>query len=147
MSDLDYFALEPAIVARLTDQLPELEVVYTPFSVDNMLELTNAAIAAHVIYAGDRVGESVGNGRANAVYQRWLVVLAIRDDSAQLEQTQSIRAIAAPLIIKLLRALQGFNPQISGYRALQRTDDGVGVGHAPGFGYFPYLFESQMLVV
>lgn len=147
MSDLNYFALEPAIVERLKDQIPELEDVYTPFSVDNMLELTNNAVAAHVIYAGDRVGDSVGNGRANAVYQQWLVVLAVRDDGAQSGQTQSLRAIAAPLIVKLLRALQGFNPQISGYRALQRTNDGVGIGHSAGFGYFPYLFESQMLVV
>lgn len=145
MSNLDYFAIEPVLVERVKTLLPELEQVYTPFSVDDMIELSNNALAAHIVYDGDRVGDAVGNGKANAVYQRWYVILAIRDDSAQSGETASIRAIAAPLISKLLHGLQGYNPQINGYRELKRSDGGIGVGHAAGFGYFPFSFEIQML--
>lgn len=148
MSDLDYFALEPVIVARIKECLPELaDAVYTPFSADEMLQLANDDMAVSVIYAGDRVGDSAGNGRANAVYQQWLIVLSINDPGAQLDQTASLRAIAAPLIVRLLKGLQGFNPNTSPYKPLQRIDAGVSVGHASSYGYFPFLFESQMLVV
>lgn len=148
MSNLDYFALEPVIVERIKECLPEAkDAVYTPFSVDEMLELANDDIAVHVIYVGDRVGESAGSGKANAVYQQWLVVLSINDPESQLEQTSSLRAIAAPLIVRLLKGLQGFNPNVTPYRALQRASAGVSVGHASSYGYFPFLFESQMLVV
>lgn len=148
MSNLNYFALEPAIVARIKECLPEVaDAVYTPFSVDEMLELANDDVAVSVIYVGDRVGDSAGNGKANAVYQQWLVILSINDPEAQLAQTTSLRAIAAPWIVRLLRALQGFNPNTSPYKPLQRIDAGVSVGHASSYGYFPFLFESQMLVV
>ena len=146
MSDLNYFALEPVIVDRIKSAMPEIDEVYTPFSVDEMLELTNSPISAHVIYVGDRVGESVGQGKANSVYQQWLVVLAINDPGAQQQQTKTLRATAAPLINKLLGAMQGFDPQVTRYRPFKRTNDGVGVGHSAGFAYFPFMIESQMLV-
>lgn len=148
MSNLNYFALEPAIKARVEAEMPELEEVYTPFSVDQMLQLTNASPSVSIIYAGDRVGDSVGNGKANAVYQQWLVVLSVNEASAQLGDTSQIRTIAAPLITKLLEALQGWNPQVPRYKVLMRVNAGVSVGSDDsGNAYFPFLFESQMLVV
>lgn len=145
MSDLNYFALEPAIKARVEAEMPELEEVYTPFSVDQMLQLTNASPSVSIIYAGDRVGDSAGNGKANAVYQQWLVVLSVNEASAQLGDTSDIRTIAAPLIAKLLCALQGWWPDIAPFQELSRVNAGVSVGSDDsGNGYFPFLFESQM---
>ena len=67
----DYFAVEPKIV-ELLETNKDILAVNTPFSVDDMLQITNIAPALNVIYVGDRVGESVGQGRANTVTQQWL---------------------------------------------------------------------------
>lgn len=142
----NYFALEPVLVERIKSGMPDVIAVYTPFSVDDMLQLTNASPSVSIIYAGDRVVDEAGNGKASVIYQQWLVVLAVRDDSSQLDQTQSLRAKADPLIRQILAAMQGFNPNIAGYRAFKRVADGVGVGSAAGFGYFPFMFESQVFI-
>ena len=57
----NYFALEPAIKGRLAG-IDSIQAIYTPFSVDDMLESTAVAPSISVIYVDDRVGESAGNG-------------------------------------------------------------------------------------
>lgn len=147
MQNLNYFAMEPVIVARLKSEIPELEEVYTPFSVDDMLQLTNVSPSVSIIYVGDRVGDSAGAGKASQVYQQWLMVLSINDATAQLEQTNSIRASAAPLIFKLLKAFQGYRPGIVPYGAFKRANAGVEVGSdGAGNAYFPFLFEIEVYV-
>lgn len=142
----NYFALDEVLVNRITTELPELTAVYTPFSVDDMLQLTNSSPSVSIIYTGDRVSDDAGKGKASVIFQQWLVVLCVNDASAQLDKTQSIRAMADPLILKLLAALQGFNPNVAGYREFKRVADGVGVGSASGFAYFPFMFESQVFI-
>ncbi|MFS1560238.1 hypothetical protein ACLIL2_006205 [Acinetobacter radioresistens] len=117
--------------------------VNTPFSVDDMLQITNIAPALNVIYVGDRVGDNVGQGRSNMVTQQWLIVLTVRDASSQLNQTSNIRKEADPLIRELLSKMQGFNPQIAGFRSFERVDAGVQIGSSSGFAYFPFLFEIK----
>lgn len=148
MSNPKYFALEPAIVARIKECLPEVDdaAVYTPFSVDDMIDLANDEVAVSIIYAGYRMGDSAGKGKAVSEYQKWLVVLSVRDVEAQQEQTLSLRAKADPFITKLLSALQGWNPNIQGYREFNRVDPGVGVGYESSYGYFPFMFESLSIV-
>lgn len=147
MQDLNYFAMEPEIVARLKTGIPELEEVYTPFSVDQMLELTNLTPSAHVIYVGDRVADNAGKGEGSEIYQQWLLVLSLNDAAAQLEQTNSIRASAAPLIRKLLMAFQGFSPDIIPFGTFKRVHAGVEVGSDDaGNAYFPFLFEIEVYV-
>ena len=140
----DYFAVEPKIV-ELLETNKDILAVNTPFSVDDMLQITNIAPALNVIYVGDRVGDSVGQGRANTVTQQWLIVLAVRDASSQLDQTSNIRKEADPLIRELLSKMQGFNPQVAGFRSCERFDAGVQIGSSAGFAYFPVLFEIKFI--
>ena len=65
----NYFALESIIKGRLAG-IDSIQAIYTPFSVDDMLESTAVAPSISVIYVDDRVGESAGNGTASIVYQQ-----------------------------------------------------------------------------
>ncbi len=140
----DYFALEPVIVERLK-AIAGVLAINTPFNVDDMLQITNCSPSLNVIYVGDRVGESAGRGRAVPITQQWLIVLAVNDASSQLEETSNIRKTADPFIREILAKMQGFDPEITGFRPFERVDSGVNVGSASGFAYFPYLFESQVI--
>ncbi|CAD9195564.1 MULTISPECIES: phage tail terminator protein [Acinetobacter] len=140
----DYFALEPVIVERLKD-IEGILAINTPFSIDDMLQVVNVSPSLNVIYVGDQVGESVGRGRSAPITQQWLVVLAVQDASAQLEETSNIRKIADPFIREILAKMQGFDPKVTGYRPFERVNAGVQVGSAAGFAYFPFLFESKLL--
>jgi hypothetical protein len=142
-----YFALGPAIKQRIETCVDGLIEVYTPFSVEDMLKMNSASPSVSVIWVDERVGESAGRGKAAPVNQQWLVVFSIHDASAQLQDTESIREKAEPFIEQLLEALMGWNPGIPGFRPLERINAGVPPGSSSGFAYFPFLFESQMLVV
>lgn len=141
-----YFAVGDAIVSQIRSNFSddELIAIYTPFDIDDVAQVVNASPSVCVIYLGDRVADDAGRGRVVSVYQQWLVVLAIHDASAQLEYTDSIRKKASPLLVKLLQLLQGFNPELSGFRELHRVTATVRGGSSAGFAYFPFMFEIQM---
>lgn len=145
----DYFALQQPIVDKIAQAIQVSGnpiTTYTPASVDDMLQLTNVAPAVHVIYLDDRVEGSAGNGVASACYQQWLVVLCVRHAGSQLQTTKDLLAVASPLIINLLKALQGFDAQQKGYRPLKRVTAGATHGIKAGLGYFPFLFEAQFFL-
>lgn len=142
----NYFALEPVLLERIRAEVDGLIAVYTPFSVEDMFQLTNASPSVSLIYTGDRVVDDAGKGKASVIYQQWLVALAVREESAQLDQTQSLRTKADPLIRQILAALQGFNPNIAGFRDLKRVPENLGVASSAGFSYFPFMFESQVFI-
>ena len=140
----NYFALEPIIKAHLQD-IESIQAVYTPFSVDDMLESTAVAPSISVIYVDDRVGESAGNGSASIVYQQWLVVLCVEEAGSQLEDTTQIRNTASPMILEILKRMQGFNPDVLGFKQFKRANAGVQHMSAAGKLWLPYLFECQMI--
>lgn len=140
----NYFALEPIIKAHLQD-IESIQAVYTPFSVDDMLESTAVAPSISVIYVDDRVGESAGNGSASIVYQQWLIVLCVEDAGSQLEDTTQIRNAASPMILEILKRMQGFNPDVFGFKQFKRANAGVQHMSAAGKLWLPYLFECQMI--
>lgn len=140
----NYFALESIIKGRLQD-IESIQAVYTPFSVDDMLESTAVAPSISVIYVDDRVGESAGNGSASIVYQQWLVVLCVEDAGSQLEDTTQIRNAASPMILEILKRMQGFNPDVLGFKQFKRANAGVQHISAAGKLWLPYLFECQMI--
>lgn len=140
----NYFALEPIIKAHLQD-IESIQAVYTPFSVDDMLESTAVAPSISVIYVDDRVGESAGNGSASIVYQQWLVVLCVEEAGSQLEDTTQIRNEASPMILEILKRMQGFNPDVLGFKQFKRANAGVQHMSAAGKLWLPYLFECQMI--
>ncbi|ENW78663.1 hypothetical protein F909_03625 [Acinetobacter sp. ANC 3929] len=139
----DYFAVEPILVEQIKTGMPELLEVNTPFTIEAMLESSNNAPSVSVIYFDDRVSETVSNGSSSTIFQQWLVVLCVRDAGAQLQNTNSLRKEADPFIRKLLDTLQGFNPQIPGYRMFKRANSPVRIGNSPGFAFFPFMFEIQ----
>ncbi|WP_151834596.1 phage tail terminator protein [Acinetobacter junii] len=140
----NYFALESIIKGRLAG-IDSIQAIYTPFSVDDMLESTAVAPSISVIYVDDRVGESAGNGSASIVYQQWLIVLCVEDAGSQLEDTTLIRNAASPMIIEILKRMQGFNPDVLGFKQFKRANAGVPHMSAAGKLWLPYLFECQMI--
>ena len=140
----NYFALESIIKGRLAG-IDSIQAIYTPFSVDDMLESTAVAPSISVIYVDDRVGESAGNGSASIVYQQWLIVLCVEDAGSQLEDTTQIRNAASPMIIEILKRMQGFNPDVLGLKQFKRANAGVQHMSAAGKLWLPYLFECQMI--
>ncbi|OBY75904.1 phage tail terminator protein [Acinetobacter gyllenbergii] len=140
----NYFALEMIIKERLQG-IDSIQAIYTPFSVDDMLECTAVAPSISIIYVDDRVGESAGNGSASVVYQQWLVVLCVEEAGSQLEDTTLIRRAASPMIIEILKRMQGFNPQTLGFKQFKRANAGVQHMSAAGKLWLPYLFECQLI--
>ena len=140
----NYFALEPIIKEHLQD-IDSIQAVYTPFSVDDMLESTAVAPSISIIYVDDRIGESAGNGAASVVYQQWLVVLCVEEAGSQLEDTTLIRNAASPMILEILKRMQGFNPEILGFKQFKRANAGVQHMSAAGKLWLPYLFECQLI--
>ncbi|MEG2267410.1 MAG: hypothetical protein RSC68_24165 [Acinetobacter sp.] len=140
----NYFALESIIKGRLVG-IDSIQAIYTPFSVDDMLESTAVAPSISVIYVDDRVGESAGNGSASIVYQQWLIVLCVEDAGSQLEDTTQIRNAASPMILEILKRMQGFNPEILGFKQFKRANAGVQHMSAAGKLWLPYLFECQLI--
>ncbi len=140
----NYFALEPVIKDNLTG-IDSIQAIYTPFSVDDMLQATAVAPSISIIYVDDRVGESVGNGTASVVYQQWLIVLCVEEAGSQLEDTTLIRNAASPMILEILKRMQGFNPEVLGFKQFKRANAGVQHMSAAGKLWLPYLFECQMI--
>ena len=140
----NYFALEPVIKDHLTG-IDSIQAIYTPFSVDDMLQATAVAPSISIIYVDDRVGESAGNGAASVVYQQWLVVLCVEEAGSQLEDTTLIRNAASPMILEILKRMQGFNPEILGFKQFKRANAGVQHMSAAGKLWLPYLFECQLI--
>ncbi|RYL25111.1 hypothetical protein [Acinetobacter piscicola] len=150
MQNIDnYFALEDDILKRIKSEIPEVEEIVTPFDVEDLFQAIVGDIGIGIIYVGDRLASTTGDGKANAIYQQWLIALSVADASAQLPETASIRQLADPIIRKILAAMQGYQPQIVGFKRFQRVDAGIPVGKSVSSGraYFPFLFESQMIKV
>jgi len=147
MQNIDnYFALEEDILKRIKTELPDIDEVVTPFNVDDLFECLISDVGIGIIYVGDRISDTSGDGKANAIYQQWLIALGVSDASSQLSETMSIRQLADPYIRKILAAMQGYQPQIVGYKRFLRVDAGVPIGKTTaGRAFFPFLFEAQMI--
>ena len=145
----NYFDAEPAIIARRVALVPEVpeKNIFTPFDLQDMVQSSQPSPALHVVYAGDgpqSAGDNAaGQGTSSFVAQRWLVVLAMRNAKAQLQQTKEIRTTAGVIIPKVLGALQGWQP-VTWMRPLRRVG-GPSAGYSSSFAYFPFLFEGRII--
>lgn len=140
-----YFALEPVIVDALKAEFEGVPI-FTPFSIEQMLTASNEDISLHVIYFDDRVASDAGQGNMSVIYQQWLVVLCLRDATAQLQHTNAIRQKAQPYINKILSTMQGFDPEIDGADVFKRTNSPVRAGGQSSFCYLPFMFEIQLYI-
>lgn len=142
----DYLAAEPLLIARLRAAVAGFRAVLGAADLDGVAEGAQTVPAAHVIYDGDALpgGDASrgGAGAAQMVAQRWLVVVAVRN-VRQAATGDGARGEAGPLISQTLAALSGWQPSPS-FRPLRRVA-GPRPGYNAGFGYFPLLFEAQLV--
>jgi len=139
----DYLAAGPLIIARIADAVPGIVSVLPARDLASLTESTLQSPTVFVVYDGDRLADTAGRGQAQAVQQRWLVVLAIRN-AKQGDGGAGMAAEAGPLLVGLLKALQGWQPNSTDYRPLVRVA-APRPGYSPAFAYYPLAFESQIV--
>jgi len=138
----DYLAAEELIIARLTERVGSVRAVLSAADLAGVQEAKQTTPALHVVYDGDRLGDSAGRGIANQVYQRWLVITAVR--SARGQRTGAgAREAAGPIISAVLQALLGWAPSDE-HQPLVRTSAPRPHFSAGGFAYFPLAFETRI---
>lgn len=140
----DYFVAEKPIVDRLKVEVPEVNGrVFTLSNIEQVTEEQQTTPALHVLHGGDIIGKSSSDGQAQTFDQIWIVVVAVKNAKAQ-KSGELLREIAGPIIFKLLRALQGFQPDIS-CAPLHRMESAE-PEYKSGFAFFPYAFTTKIVI-
>ncbi len=141
----DYFAAEQPIVDLLKATIPEVQNrVFTINDIDDVTNESQQTPALHVIHGGDILGRCGSNGQAQQFDQVWVVVLVIANAAAQRSGTK-IRAVAGPIIFKLLRALEGFVPLEGHCEALHRFEAAEPI-YKSGLAAFPFAFTTKLTI-
>jgi len=142
---INYFAPQPAIVARLA-LVPELAYtkIKTPFDIADLKESSQGDLNVFVMYAGDILGDSVGDGECQTVGQKWMVVVSVRVASAQLQDTTKLFEKAGTIIPKVLDKLQGWSP-VNWMEPLHRIQGVPVAGYSAAFAYFPFMFKGMFV--
>lgn len=133
----DFLALEGAIVARLRQQLPELQAVMTAEQLDGVQQTAQHTPAAHVLFTGYT---PVNTQRDDVIQvgQSWTVVLVTR--SVQ-QHTDTRRGGYQSRIIS---ALHGWKP--AGARtALRLASAPIPPSYGPGVAYLPVAFDTTVI--
>lgn len=139
----DYLAAEALIIARLEDRLAADGVkVLAAADLAGVEERKQIVPAVHVLYDGDRLGQSVSRGIQHQVYQRWFAVVAVRNARGQATGAAA-RSAAGPLITKTIQALAGWAPS-SDHQPLVRVSAPRPRFSPGGFAYFPLAFETRI---
>lgn len=136
---MSYFSIGEQIVDRLRQEVPELLAVYTPAEIGDAEEGSQIAPCVHVVYNGDRLKDTGGRGAVSLVVQQWVLVLAVQNSAAQLDNS-ALMADAGILIPKILAAVQGWQPAASS-RPLVRVD-APAPQYRPAFAYYPIALEG-----
>ncbi|MFZ6655662.1 phage tail terminator protein [Undibacterium sp. TJN19] len=144
----DYLVLEDLLVAQLKGTMPELKAVMTAIDLAGVKDARQVEPAAHVIYIGDDIGEGStsqgSNGQAQVVTQQWMVVLVVKF-AGTVATGKGNRVKAGPLIIKLLKALGGWQPPNVLFRPLRRIN-APKVAYQNGFAYYPFAFKTSFVL-
>lgn len=143
----DYFAAEQPIVEQLSTVVGALvQKIYTPATLQDV-EKQQVTPALHVLYMGDRINtgpqDRSENKSRQILSQQWMVVVAVRNAGAQIQNTSALREAAGPIISSTLAALQGFKP-IAGMRELERVG-APAPAYRPTFAYYPLMFAGQII--
>lgn len=105
-----------------------------------------ASPAAYVVFGGDKVDEKQVNAPTDNTSActmttwLWWVVVAVRDAS-DIQKMQPARAIAGPLISKVINSLRGFAPSVQ-YKPLRRSSSDTPAYTDDGYAYFPLKFST-----
>ena len=140
----DYFAPELGIVNRLKSEIPEVSGrVFTMSELEDTKEAQQGQCAIYVVHAGDNIDSRSSNGEVQQFDQEYFVILAVRNAAAQ-ANTDPLRVQAGPIMVKILKALQGFSPADE-CGPLRRTN-APSPGYSPGYGYFPLAIVTRLIV-
>lgn len=142
----DYLFLEPLLVERVREAVPDLQAVLTADSLAKIHDHTQYAQAAHVIYLRDEDGQGAANqgtmGKTQNVIQLWAVVIAVHYAAPDASGAGS-RRMAGPLISQMLRGLSGWTP--SGTMAALKRGPTLQPSYINGRGFFPFTFRAQFV--
>lgn len=144
---INYLSAEQPIKDKLKAAIPELAAVYGAAELDDIPETQRQFPAVHVLYFDDKV-ITAGTGRSTdgkcvVVDQSWYIILAVRNVKDQITG-EAARKDAGPLAMKVLKAMQGFQPTIE-HGPLMRTS-GVRAGYKAGYLYLPFLFTTRVTI-
>lgn len=129
----------PAIVARLTEQVPALRDVMMLDELDAKADGPRQLPAALVLL--DRMSPTAEGARATAVVQQdWLVALAVRGAGRDGDRNSQL---AGPLLPQVVKALQGWAP--AGQLRGLMWRPGLRPNYGRDVSYFPMVFS--LLVV
>ena len=144
---INYFSAEPEIKQRLNAAVPELEAVYTAADLNDVPEAQQKFPCAHILFHEDRIVGGDGgrsyNKEVQLVDQGWYVVVAVRNVEDQ-TTGEAARIEAGPLVLKVLKALQGWSPTIE-HGPMTRVN-GTRAGYKAGYLYIPLLFTTRITV-
>jgi len=142
----NFLALEPLLVARLAEQLADMNPkvhVLTAVDLAAVTEATQVTPAIHVIYNGHRVTESDSTGRKVRVEQTWLAVVATRN-MRQLANGEAARGDAGRIAARACLELMGFKPAMLSKPL--RLVSGPNGGFSAGFQYLPLAFVAELVL-
>ncbi|MBF0186014.1 MAG: hypothetical protein HQM06_16715 [Magnetococcales bacterium] len=141
----DFLQLEAKIVARLNEQLPDLQVYNTAGAM--AAEESSMPYTALYVWFVDAVpGEAMPQHQQQKVKQNWTVELAVKN-LFQVQSGEGARQEAGPLISKVLQAMIGWNPDPKRYiKPFQWVGSAHKIGYSPeGFIYFPMQFSIEFI--
>ncbi len=137
----DWLEAEEPIIARLRVKVSGAR------SVVGMSEFSQAHIeqnapAIVVMYDGDRLPDSAGEGQAVLAVQRWVVIIGVRNvrDAAA---GGAARREAGPLMTAVIKALSGWAPTPAFTGMTRATSPRA--GYEPGFAWFGLAFETKTI--
>lgn len=138
----NYLAAEDLIVAQLQALVPEFKAVLSAADLADVAEAAQVTPAAYVLYDGDEITTTAGDGMAQRVLQRWLVVVTDKN-MRDTKTTKTARQQAGALVTKTLQALMGWQPSAE-HGPLTRVA-GFPPGFAAGYAYIPLVFTTEVI--
>lgn len=146
MNPDNFLALEPLLVARLTEQLADLSPrvhMLTAVDLAAVTEATQLTPAIHVIYNGHKIVETSGQGTRARVEQTWFAVVTTRNVH-KLATGEAARADAGLIAIRAMFALMGFKPTL--LSKPMEPVNGPGSGFSAGYQYLPLAFSAELVL-
>lgn len=139
----DYLVAEDLLINHLMAQVSSFKTVLGAADLSGVAENKQITPAGHVVYGGDRLGSDAGRHESQFVYQKWLVVIAVKNVRDQ-KTGAGARREAGPLITASLKALQGWSPGDE-FQPLKRVGAPSPHFSPGGYAYFPLAFETRII--
>lgn len=143
-------ALAPlgAIIERLRERVPEFRAVLSAPDLATVAEAQQPSPSAHVLYGGYRLAGADnargGHGKAQAIVQTWIVVIAVKNAGEQVRKLTSLDA-AGVLFVSVFGALAGWQP-IAAAKPLRLAGPPMQPVYSAAFCYIPLAFEVELIL-